>query len=82
MVSQAAAFGFGEWGARGDWGQMTAEDQLIPSTLPLILGWNIFPDLIAIFIPDLTHKITAEGQLKINTLNTPINSQLEHLFQI
>ena len=54
MVSQAAAFGFGEWGARGDWGQMTAEDQLIPSTLPLILGWNIFPDLTAISIPDLT----------------------------
>ena len=42
MVSQAAAFGFGEWGARGDGGQMTAEDQLIPSTLPLILGWNFF----------------------------------------
>ena len=74
MVSQAAAFGFGEWGARGDRGQMTAEDQLIPSTLPLILGWNIFSrfncNIYSRFYCNLTDEITAEDPQK--NFNTPI----------
>ena len=36
------SFWFWWMGSWGDGRQMTAEDQLIPSTLPLILSWNIY----------------------------------------
>ena len=54
LVSQAGAFGSGEWGAGETGGQMTAEDQLISPT----------PTLIQRMISDLQHKRTVKYQLK------------------
>ena len=73
---------------------MTAEDQLIPSTPPLILCWKVYsrfnckihltvifvPDLSAISIPDLRNEITAEELQITSKLQLAINTEQEIKF--